>query len=73
MSHKLNGSNFREWYQSVLLVIKGREKMDNLTGATTAPPSDSTTYSVWEAENLIVMAWLINSMEQKIGHLYLFY
>ena len=37
------------------------------------PKADSTTYSTWEAENSIVMAWLINSMEPKIGRLYLFY
>ena len=71
--HKLNGSNFREWYQSVLLVIKRRGKMGYLIGATVAPPLDSNTYSVWEVKNSIVMLWLINSMEQRIGHLYLFY
>ena len=54
-------------------MIKGRGKMGYLTGAMTTPPLDYITYSVWEAENSIVMAWLINSMEQKIGRLYLFY
>ena len=49
--HKLNRTNFREWFQSVLLV----------------------TYGIWEAENSIVMAWLVNSMEPKIGRTYLFY
>ncbi|XP_050204868.1 uncharacterized protein LOC126654907 [Mercurialis annua] len=72
-SHKLNGSNFREWYQSILLVMKGRGKMGYLTGVNTAPPLESAKYSTWEAENSIVMAWLINSMDQRIGRLYLFY
>ncbi|KAG8375957.1 hypothetical protein BUALT_Bualt09G0013200 [Buddleja alternifolia] len=72
-SHKLNGSNFREWYQSVLLVIKGRGKMGYLTGARKEPPLESAEYGLWEAENSKVMAWLINSMDQKIGRLYLFY
>lgn len=30
-------------------------------------------YRVWEAENSIVMAWLINSVDHKIGWLYFFY
>ena len=62
-----------ECYQSVLLVIKGRGKMRYLIGAMIASPSDLSTYSVWEVENSIMMTWLINSMEQRIGRLYLFY
>lgn len=71
--HKLNGQNFREWFQSVMLVIRGRGKAGYLTGSVTAPPSTSPTFSTWEAENSIVMAWLINSMEPSIGRTYLFY
>ena len=71
--HKLNRLNFREWFQYVILVNRGRGKVGYLTGAIT-PPSDTTpNYSTWEAENLIVMAWLINSMEPSIGRTYLFY
>ncbi|KAJ1441014.1 Gag-polypeptide of LTR copia-type [Sesbania bispinosa] len=70
--HELNGLNFREWYQSVLLVIKGKGKMGYLTGTFAAPPITEPSYSNWDAENSIVMAWLINSMEPKIGSTYLF-
>lgn len=31
------------------------------------------TYDSWEAENFIVMAWLINPMDTKIGRTYLYY
>jgi len=71
--HKLNGLNFREWFQSVILVVKGRGKVGYLTGAITAPPDTAPNYNTWEAENSIVMAWLINSMEPRIGRTYLFY
>ena len=70
--HKLNGLNFREWYQSVVLVINGKRKMGYLTGTTAAPLKDDPSYDNWDAENSIVMAWLINSMEPKIGRRYLF-
>jgi len=33
--HKLNGTNFREWFQSVLLVVRGKGKEGYLTGDTT--------------------------------------
>ena len=63
--HKLNGANFWEWSQSVMLVMKGKEKMRYLTGRI--------YYETWDAENSIVMTWLINSMEPKIRRTYLFY
>jgi len=31
--HRLNGRNFREWFQFVTLVIKGKGKFGYLTGA----------------------------------------
>ena len=71
--HKLNGSNFREWSQLIILVIKGKGKSGYLTGSIPAPPATTANYGLWEAENSTIMAWLINSMEPKIGRTYLFY
>ena len=56
--HKLNGSNFIEWFQSVLLAIKGKGKSGYLTGEIPAPPAAAATYGTWEAENSTIMAWL---------------
>lgn len=66
--HKLNGLNFREWFQSVLLVIRGKGKTGYLTGETQTPDKKDDRYQVWEAENSIVMAWLVNSMNPNIGY-----
>ncbi|XP_073280462.1 putative 3'(2'),5'-bisphosphate nucleotidase, mitochondrial isoform X2 [Primulina huaijiensis] len=52
--HKLNGLNFREWFQSVILVIKGRGKIGYLTCVVKAPSETDSKF--WEAENSIVMA-----------------
>ena len=71
--HKLNGLNFREWYQSVLLVIRGKGKVGYLTGETCQPKQGDSGYQQWEAENSIIMALLINFMEARIGRTFLFY
>lgn len=71
--HKLNGTNFREWFQSVLLVVIGKGKEGYLTSDVARSSTESAGSSIWEAENAIVMAWLVNSMEPKISRTYLFY
>ena len=70
--HKLNGTNFREWSQSVMLVIKEKGKVGYLIGKTIKSSQDLAAYRVWEAENAIIMAWLVNSIEPKVGRTYLF-
>ena len=43
--HKLNWTNFREWFQSVQLVIKGKGKMGYLTGDNPMPsPTDAAKF-----------------------------
>ncbi|GAV63787.1 UBN2_3 domain-containing protein [Cephalotus follicularis] len=70
--HKLNGKNFLQWSQSVLLVIQGRGKIWYITGKVQQPDVNDPTYENWELNNSIVMAWLINSMESHINRTYLF-
>ena len=71
--HKLDGKNYLQWAQSVKLVICGRGKLGYITGDLSAPPANDLTYKVWQAENSIVLAWLINSMDSKISRRYLFF
>lgn len=72
-AHKLDGKNYLQWAQSVKLVICGRGKLGYITGDLPAPPSTDSKYQLWQAENSIVLAWLINSMDQKISRRYLFF
>ncbi|XP_024024274.1 uncharacterized protein LOC112092395 [Morus notabilis] len=72
MNHKLNGKNFLQWSQSVLMVIRGRGKIGYITGEVWRPDTTNPTYGNWELNNSIVMAWLINSMEPHISCTYLF-
>ena len=64
-AHKLNGRNYLQWSQSVKIVICGRGKLGYITGETKPPAQTEPTYQTWLAENSIVLAWLINSMEPR--------
>ena len=63
---RLNGDNFLRWSQSVWMYIRGRGKMGYLTGEKKAPEVDDPNYAIWDAENSMVMTWLVNSMEEDI-------
>ncbi|KAK3028737.1 hypothetical protein RJ639_037760 [Escallonia herrerae] len=71
-SHKLDGKNFLQRSQSVLLVMRARGKMGYIAGEIQHPALGDSTYANWELNNSIVMAWLINSMESHISWTYLF-
>ncbi|RVW50122.1 hypothetical protein CK203_012113 [Vitis vinifera] len=70
---RLNGDNFLRWSQSVWMYIKGRGKMGYLTGEKKAPAVDDPNYAIWDAENSMVMTWLVNSMEEDISSNYMCY
>ncbi|RVW59858.1 Retrovirus-related Pol polyprotein from transposon RE1 [Vitis vinifera] len=50
-AHKLNGQNYLQWSQSILMFIRGNEKDDYITGASAAPETTTSTYKKWIAEN----------------------
>ena len=70
---KFDGKNYRQWAQSIKLVIEGKGKLGYLTGETTKPTSSArAALQKWRSENLMVTAWLVNSMKPVIGRTYLF-
>ena len=71
--HKLNGNNYLQWSQSVMMFICGKGKEDYLTGAANQPKKEDSKYRVWKLENNKVMSWLINSMTNDIGENFLLY
>ncbi|KAI3461793.1 hypothetical protein Pfo_018456 [Paulownia fortunei] len=70
---RFNGDNFLCWSQSVRLYIRGRGKISYLTGDTRKPVRTDPLYSTWDAENSMVIMWLVNSMEDDIGSNYMCY
>ncbi|KAL5768068.1 hypothetical protein ACOSQ2_014851 [Xanthoceras sorbifolium] len=69
----LNGDNFLRWSQSVRMYIRGRGKIGYLTGETKKPNLEDPTYATWDAENSMVMTWLVNSMTEDISCNYICY
>ncbi|KAA8535471.1 hypothetical protein F0562_030474 [Nyssa sinensis] len=70
-AHKLNGQNYLQWSQSILMFIRGKEKDDYIIGASVAPEPTVPTHKRWIAENNMVMSWLVNSMTTDIGENFL--
>ena len=70
---RLNGDNYLRWSQSVRMYIRGRGKIGYLIGDKPAPAPEDPTYMTWDAENSMVMTWLVNSMEEDISSNYLCY
>lgn len=70
--HKLNSKNYLKWVQSIKLMIDGKGKLGHLTGKIIKPIDDDPTLKTWRFENLLMIAWLVNSMEPTIRKAYLF-
>ncbi|KAH9697911.1 retrovirus-related pol polyprotein from transposon RE1 [Citrus sinensis] len=55
------------------MYIRGRGKIGYLTRDVKAPEIFDPSYGVWDAENSMIMAWLVNSMDEDIGANYMCY
>lgn len=71
--HKLNGNNYLQWSQSVMMFLCGKGKDDYLSGVAAPPKADDPKFRSWKSENSMVMSWLINSMTNEIGENFLLY
>ncbi|KAL5580296.1 hypothetical protein UlMin_012738 [Ulmus minor] len=69
---KLNGQNFLQWSQSAKLFLKSKRKMGYVLGRTSSPKEDDPMFETWEAENSMVMSWLLHSMQPEISKPLLF-
>lgn len=68
-----DGSNYRQWAQSIRLAIDGRGRLGYITGTTAAPPqTDMKAYQTWQSENSMVTSWLINAMAPGIRKSFMF-
>ncbi|RVW87743.1 Retrovirus-related Pol polyprotein from transposon RE1 [Vitis vinifera] len=69
--HKLNGHNYLQWSQSVLLFICSKGKDEYLTREAAMPKTTELGFRKWKIENSMIMSWLINSMNNDIGENFL--
>ncbi|KAK0570562.1 hypothetical protein LWI29_003228 [Acer saccharum] len=70
---KLNGDNFIHWSLSVKMYIHGCGKIRYLTSEKAEPDAKDSAHATWDAENSMVIAWLVNSIEEDINVNYLGY
>ena len=55
------------------MYVRGRGKIGYLTGEKKEPAELDSQHATWDAENSMVMSWLVNSMEEDISSNYLGY
>lgn len=55
------------------MYISRQGKISYITGDKKEPAVDNPTHSVWDAENSVVMTWLVNSMDEDISSNYMCY
>lgn len=55
------------------MVIRGCGKLGYLTNSKPKPAETDLTFQTWDAENSIVIAWLINSMNEDISQNFMLY
>ena len=60
----LNGKNYLKWSHFVQTFLKGKGKLNHLTG-TDAPKS--TDIGAWDEADAVVMSWLWNSMVPEVS------
>ena len=70
-NHRLNGHNYLQWSQSVMMFISGKGRDDYLTRETNPLEKTDPQYKIWKSENNMVISWLINSMTTEIGENFL--
>ncbi|KAG8377391.1 hypothetical protein BUALT_Bualt08G0028100 [Buddleja alternifolia] len=61
---RLNGDHFLRWSQSVR-IHQGRGKIRYLTGESKRPDVEDPAYAIRDAENSMVMTWLVNSIVEE--------
>jgi len=69
-SYRLDDRNYLQWAQLVRTFLNDRGKINHLT---TSPPKDSdSTFTAWDVEDSLIMAWLWSAMQPKVSKNFMF-
>ena len=60
-----------EWSQSVKISLRSRGKFKYIIGTARPQLESDPKYEIWEAQNSMIMSWLLNSMQPEIRKTYL--
>ncbi|MCI00064.1 hypothetical protein A2U01_0021080, partial [Trifolium medium] len=72
-TNRMNGGNYFRWSRSVRMYLRGRGKIGYITRDKKQPDKKGADFNTWDAENSMVMTWLVNSMTEEISANYLCY
>lgn len=72
-NQKLHGNNYLAWSRAVELFITGRGKKDYLSEKMTIPSESDEKFPTWEAENSMIMSWLLGSMTADVSNTFMLY
>ncbi|KAI5443614.1 hypothetical protein KIW84_012307 [Lathyrus oleraceus] len=70
---QLNGANYLRWSQFISMYLKGKGNTGYITSDKKQPDKAGADYDTWDAENSMVITWLVNSIDEEIGANYLCY
>lgn len=65
-NQKLHGNNFLAWSRAVELFVTGRGKKEFLSEKMVIPSESDAKFTTWEAENSMIMSWLLGSMTPEV-------
>lgn len=69
---KFDGNNYLAWSQSSQWSILSRGKWGYINGSIPTPAPSDPQFSKWEAEDALIVSWLLQSVQPSIGNTYLF-
>lgn len=70
-NQKLTGNNFLPWSRAVELFITGRGKKEYLSEKMIIPAETDEKFATWEAENSMIMSWLLSSMTPEVSNTFM--
>lgn len=69
---KLDGTNYLAWSQSAKWSITGRGKWGYISGESNAPNPADLAYQKWKVEDVVIVSWLLHSLQPDISNTYFF-
>ena len=73
VSEKLTSDDYREWSQSMILALDGRNRLEYVNGEAEMPSKTETqAFRKWKSENALVSSWLINAMSSSIKKTFMY-
>ena len=66
----LNDFNYISWANAMSLALGGRQKLSFISEKAKVPALSSEEYEAWNAQDQMVRAWILNSMEPKLQQIF---